>query len=113
MGRRARTAEDSAQVALMGQRLKWVREARGLSQAQIAAEVGVHQTQWSLYERGKCMPDAFAGERMVAKLKITKEYLFGGGLDGVERVLAIRLAAHHPELVDPIRTAPRTDKDPA
>jgi hypothetical protein len=47
---------------------------------------------------------------MIAKLKITHAYLIEGSLDGVERELAIRLAAYHPELVLPTDTDHRMDR---
>lgn len=92
----------------MGERLRWVREARGESQDKIATHVGLHQTSWSLYERGLRWPDSFEAVRLISKLKITKEYLLDGTLDGVDRDLAIRLAASHPELVPPRNKEPRT-----
>lgn len=95
----------------MGRRLRWVREALGQSQGQIAEAVGVHQTAWSLYERGLRWPDQFEAVRLIAKLRISREYLLEGDLSGVERELAIRLAASHPELVKPNNTAPRTGTD--
>lgn len=84
----------------IGVRLRWVRQAMGLSQEAIAEIVGVHQTAWSLYERGLRTPDQFEVPRIAGKLKISVHYMLGGGLEGVERDLAIRLAARHPELVE-------------
>ena len=91
-------------MAEMGQRLRWVREARGWNQTQAGEVVGVTQTAWSLYERGLRWPDAFEAVRLIAKLKISRDYLLTGDLGGVERDLAIRLAASHPELVEPKNT---------
>ena len=113
MGRRARTVADRELMALMGERLRWVREALDLTQEQIAAAVGVHQTAWSLYELGKRWPDQFEAMRLIAKLQITREYLLMGSLEGVAPALAIRIAAKHPELVFPTGTARSTDTDPA
>lgn len=91
----------------IGQRLRWVREAMGkkVPQEALADRVGVHQTAWSLYERGKRMPDQFEVLRMVSKLRISMAYLLEGSLDGVDRDLAIQLAARHPELALPTHTA--------
>lgn len=97
----------------MGKRLKWVREALGgPPQEKMAEIVGVHQTSWSLYERGLRMPDQFESVRLISKLKISREYLLEGSLNGVDRDLAIRLAALHPELVLPKGKAHHKDKDP-
>lgn len=111
MGRPRRTVADRDLMAGAGIRLRWVREARKESQAQIADHVGIHQTAWSLYERGLRWPDDFEIPRLLAKLKISRAYLVEGSLEGVERDLAIRLAASHPELVAPIDKARHTGTD--
>lgn len=108
MGRPRRTVADKQMMREVGVRLKWVREAMGLSQQEIADLIGLHQTAWSLYERGLRFPDQFEVVRLAAKLKISLPYLLEATLEGVERELAIRLAARHPELVEPTSTVPRT-----
>jgi transcriptional regulator with XRE-family HTH domain len=97
----------------MGRFLRWVREANGWSQTQAGEAVGVSQTAWSLYERGLRWPDAFEAVRLIAKLKISREFLLTGDLGGVERDLAIRLAALHPELAKPRNTDSGTGTDPS
>lgn len=109
MGRPIRTAEDKALMVWMGQRLRWVREIKGASQAEMAAAIGLHHSSWSLYERGARWPDIFEAMRIVAKLQISIPYLLEGTLEGVERELAIQLAARHPELARPKGTALHTD----
>jgi transcriptional regulator with XRE-family HTH domain len=99
MGRRRRTDDDKKLMALMGQRLLWVREALGLNQTDMARRVGLTQTAWSLYELGKRWPDQFELPRILAKLGITREFLMGGDLSGLDRDVAIRIAAHHPEII--------------
>ncbi len=110
MGRYNRSEDDRRLMALMGQRLRWVREALGLNQTDMARLVGLTQTAWSSYEVGRRWPDIFHATRLMAKLKITREYLLEGDLSGIDRELAIRIAAQHPELVIPSRKAPRKDK---
>lgn len=106
MGRPARTEADKRLMKDIGQRLRWVREAMDdASQETLADLVGVHQTAWSLYERGLRTPDQFEILRMVSKLRISMAYLLEGSLDGVDRDLAIQLAARHPELVLPTNKA--------
>lgn len=97
----------------IGTRLRWVREVMGISQERIAEIVGVHQTAWSLYERGKRTPDQFEVPRIAGKLKISVPYMMGQGLEGVERDLAIRLAARHPELVENTSKDRGTGTDPS
>ncbi len=110
MGRYARSADDRRLMALMGRRLRWVRDALGLNQTDMARMVGLTQTAWSSYELGRRWPDQFAVVRLLAKLKITREYLLEGDLSGIDRELAIRIAAQHPELVNPTRKEPRRGK---
>lgn len=97
-------------MVLIGQRLRWLRDALGASQQQMADQVGVHQTMWSAYENGKKSPDQYAMTRMAGKLKISIPYLLEGSLEEVDREVAIRLAAAHPELVEPTGRAPHKDK---
>lgn len=108
-GRPRRTVADRRLMKEMGERLLWVRQELGLSQQEIANQVGVHQTAWSLWERGERWPDMFEAMRLAAKLKVTTDYLLNGNLEGVEPRLAIRLAAHHPELVGPTDKADSKD----
>ena len=110
MARQRRTSADRELMADMGQRLRWVRDILGKSQAQMAEAVGIDQTAWSLYERGLRWPDVAQAARIVAKLKVSHSYLLEGSLEGVERELAIRLAAYHPELVLPRHTEPHMDR---
>lgn len=100
-------------MAQMGEKLLWVREAMEKTQDEMATLVGVHQTAWDKYEKGTRSPDQFAATRLIAKLKITRAYLMTGNLDGVEQMLAIRIAARHPELVFPTGTVPDTGTNPA
>jgi transcriptional regulator with XRE-family HTH domain len=97
-------------MAGVGERLRWVREALDLTQAQVALAVGIDQSAWSHYELGRRWPDIGTAMRLVAKLKISLPYLLEGSLEGVERQLAIRLAAYHPELALPIRTERGMDR---
>jgi ribosome-binding protein aMBF1 (putative translation factor) len=109
MGRPKRTTADRQLMRDVGMRLRWVREARGLTQAEIADQVGVSDSAWSLYERGLRFPDIFEATRLLAKLRISREYLLEGRLSGVEAGLAIRLAAAHPHLADTICMDEHTD----
>ena len=110
MGRPSRTESDRRLMAQMGRRLRWVREALGVNQTEMARMVGVTQTAWSLYERGLRWPDQFAAVRLMAKLKVTREYLLEGDISGIDRDLAIQLVAQHPELARTSRTVPRKGK---
>jgi transcriptional regulator with XRE-family HTH domain len=110
MGRPPLDDADREIMAAMGERLRWVREALGMSQEQIAILVGVHQTSWSKYELGQRMPHPAHVIRFCGKLHITVPYLLSGKLEDVGRDLAIHLAARHPELVPPTSTVPHKGK---
>jgi transcriptional regulator with XRE-family HTH domain len=77
----------------LGQRLRWVREAKGMTQLQIAELVGLHQTAWNLYERGLRFPDQFEVPRLLAKLRISRDYLMEGSLGSVDIYRAAMIAA--------------------
>jgi transcriptional regulator with XRE-family HTH domain len=97
-------------MASLGVRLRWVRDILGMTQEEMARAVGIDQTAWSLYELGKRWPDIAMAMRIAAKLKVSAAYLLEGSLEGVERDLAIQLAAHHPELVPPKRKENHKDR---
>lgn len=101
MGKPRRRTADRKQMIQVGIRLRWVREAMRKTQAEMADIIGVHQTAWSLYERGQRFPDSFDAIRICDKLKITLDYLLTGDLNEVEPVLATVLSLQHPELIPP------------
>jgi len=101
-----KTAQGKAMVRHIGERLRWVREAYGLSQAEMARLFGIDQTTWGKWETGARALSIQKMPEVVARLKISVDYLIGNTLEGVERDLAIRLAAAHPELAASRRTGP-------
>lgn len=110
MGRPPRTVADKEMMQRMGMRLRWVREAMNKSQEEMAEIIGVHQTAWSKYESGLRWPDQFGIAPLLSKLKISRAYLLEDSLQGVDRDLAIRLAADHPELAGPSNKGKRKGK---
>jgi transcriptional regulator with XRE-family HTH domain len=110
MGRPLRTEADKALMRAMGERLRWVREAYGKNQAEMADIVGVSQAAWHYYEVGKRWPDQFEAVRLIAKLKISRAYLLDGNLQDVDKSLAIQLAGRHPELAIATDTDHRRDR---
>ena len=110
MGRPARTIADRETMRAVGQRLLWAREALGLTQQQVADLIGLDHSTWCYYEKGKRYPDPMRVPAICARLNVDIAYLLEASLDGVERSMAIRLAAHHPELlgIDGIPGRPRS-----
>lgn len=105
------TPEDRVCIAEMGQRLRWVRDAYGLSQEAMAEMVGIHQTTWGYYERGERWPSRLHLVRMAGKLRITVKYLDDGDLTSVDPTVAIHIALAHPELKERMSTVPHRDTD--
>jgi len=62
----------------LGQRLKHVRG--GLSQQAVADKLGIPQTTWGNYERGRCQPDLALLDKMCAIFAVKSDWLlFGRG----------------------------------
>jgi transcriptional regulator with XRE-family HTH domain len=60
-----------------GERLKAIREQRGLTQRELAALVGTTPIQLSRYENDKMEPSAKYVELLAKHLEITSDYLLG------------------------------------
>lgn len=58
-------------------RLKELRQARGLSQSELAEELKVHKMTISGYERGIRRPDFEVLDNMAEKLDVNMDYLLG------------------------------------
>lgn len=61
----------------VGENLKLARRAKGLSQAQLAEEMGKYQPDYSNYETGKLQLDYEKIEFLCMRLDITPNDLFG------------------------------------
>ncbi len=61
----------------VGENLKTARKAMGLTQAQLAKELGKYQPDYSDYERGKTELDYAKIEFLCKRLDITPNDLFG------------------------------------
>jgi len=61
----------------MGERLADLRKDRGLSQASLAAELGISQEKLSTYERGKHHPPDNIKIKIAIYFDITLDYLMG------------------------------------
>jgi transcriptional regulator with XRE-family HTH domain len=59
----------------LGERLKQLRQERGLSQADLAAKVGTDPGQISRYENGRMAPSAEAVARLADVLDVSCDYL--------------------------------------
>ncbi|MCI6844716.1 MAG: helix-turn-helix transcriptional regulator [Coriobacteriaceae bacterium] len=57
--------------------LRLAREARGLSQEQLAGAIGITQQMYSGYEQGKHDPKSFLVKKMCEVLDVSGSYLLG------------------------------------
>lgn len=62
---------------MIGQRLKLLREERGLKQIDIANMLGVSRTTYTQYETGKSEPDLATVAKLADYFNVTIDYLLG------------------------------------
>jgi transcriptional regulator with XRE-family HTH domain len=60
---------------MLGKRLKEAREARGLTQDDVANYLNVKRQTYSAYERNKSVPDALTLNRIAELFKVSNDYL--------------------------------------
>lgn len=60
-----------------GDRLKTIREARGLTQDELSERVGFGQSQMTKYENGKSEPSPEVIARLAVELEVTADWLLG------------------------------------
>lgn len=85
----------------VGRRLRWSREIVAESQADVCRLLGLEDTTtWNKWEKGTRYPDVAVMARYCDLFGLTMDYLYRGRLKGIREDVQLRLAAHHPELVD-------------
>lgn len=62
---------------MFGSRLKILRERENLSQAELARQMGISQTQISRWERGDVVPASDALRAVAQQFNVTADYLLG------------------------------------
>lgn len=73
-------------------RLSRLREALGLRKGEIAARVGLSQSQWSNYEKGIRMPNLEDMIRLADEFGASLDYIYRGLVGGLPHDLAMSLA---------------------
>jgi transcriptional regulator with XRE-family HTH domain len=63
------------------ERLKQLRTKKGISQNQLARDIGVHVTNISRYERGENRPTSDVLSKLANALDVTTDYLMDGSTD--------------------------------
>ena len=62
-------------------RLKELRVKKGISQNELARDIGVHVTNISRYERGENRPTSDVLAKLASSLDVTADYLMDGSLN--------------------------------
>lgn len=65
-------------------RLRGIREAKGLTQEDIQSLTGIDHSRIARYERGKGTPSVDNLDRLARALDVTSDYLLGNGFDDVD-----------------------------
>lgn len=63
--------------AIFPQRLRQVREALGLTQAQLARQIGIRREHLNILEHGRSFPTITTLARLATALEVTTDYLLG------------------------------------
>jgi transcriptional regulator with XRE-family HTH domain len=63
------------------ERLKELRTKKGISQNELARDIGVHVTNISRYERGENRPTSDVLAKLAGALDVTADYLMDGSLN--------------------------------
>jgi transcriptional regulator with XRE-family HTH domain len=92
------TETQKAEARLIGQRLRWAREAQDIGRPELAERLGVDITMVRNMEIGERVPSVFLAMSLCHILGISPQYLLWGMLQGVEGELSAKLAREHPEL---------------
>lgn len=98
---------------MTGLRLRAIRTLAGIRQEELSEIVGVDQSTWSKWEKGKRQPDLFTITKFAARSQASLDLIYRGVPGDTNPLLVRLLRATHPELLasEPIDTPP--DKDTA
>lgn len=89
--------EETENIAI-SRRLKMMREAIKLSQAQLCREIGVAQNRWNQYETGERRITLDVALRLKRRFGVTRDWIYDGDISGMPHGLAVKLTGapvHH------------------
>lgn len=75
----------------IGARLKLVREAHGLKQAEMARRLGIPRDKLNAWERGRYYPDPVTVLEVRRQFHVTADYLYFGDRGALAYDVAVRL----------------------
>jgi transcriptional regulator with XRE-family HTH domain len=99
----------STEALAFGRRLSELRKRRGLSQKELAAQIGVHYLQISKYETGVNFPTVGKVLAIAKVLQVTMDQLFGNVIPDEAHVRNLRLLRRFRELEE----LPKDDQETA
>src|SRR5689334_17065802 len=100
MVKTARPEAYSAVQAAVGTRMRWVREALDIGQAEAARLMGIHSTTLAKIEVGTRAASVFNLIEFSVRFRVGGDFLLRGVLnEGTDKDLALKLAAMHPEVI--------------
>lgn len=91
--RRMSDLADTEMQRAIGERLRRVRLAIGLTQAQIVAGFGITITGWSAWENGRNTPDLLMLAKVARRYGFDTNYIAFGDMAGLRKDLADKLLA--------------------
>jgi transcriptional regulator with XRE-family HTH domain len=91
MGPRTATLEGDMTPEAIGARLALIREAFGLSKAEIADMLDIDRTHWSRFEGGQRAIPYDKASRLVVRFGVTLDFIILGKWGGLEFATAERL----------------------
>jgi transcriptional regulator with XRE-family HTH domain len=109
---RAKTDGSTLTLVKVGRRLRAIRELADITQEKLCELLGVDQSTYSKWERGKRVPDVLVLTAFAARFRTTLDFIFTGSPVGTHPQLASLLRLVHSDLVQesPSRTEQDTDK---
>jgi transcriptional regulator with XRE-family HTH domain len=81
----------SDQMMAVGQRLRVTREALGMTQAELAAELNISASAITNWEAGIRLADVLAMGRLVERFGVTLDWIYLGDMSGLRHSLATKL----------------------
>lgn len=110
MPRRPKTDGSTAIIERAGLRLRAIRELAGVKQDDLCQVLGVDQSTYSKWERGRRLPDVLVLIEFAARFRTTLDFLFRGSPGGMHPDLVHLLRIGYPALVADTPTGTEPDK---
>ena len=96
---------------MLGQRIRYIRESKHLSQSELAELIGTNQQQVSYWETGKYSPQADFVIQLAHVLQTTPNYLLGFTDDPAPGAPPAKLTDEEQELLDTYRKLPNRQRE--